>query len=359
MLLYINTIHDTVKFTLEFNTHQQRFLDVMVTLNNGSISTSLYRKETDCNTALLRTSYHPPNVFKGVLSGHLTRLHRITSDHTELQQKTTEISTEYQERGYTSDEILDCLKKVKQGPEPSQPAIKDRPNFPILLCQYGPHIPLLRRVIKNHWATITSDPNLRKIFPEPPRLVFRKARAISNWVTRSDIKNKEKPRKLFLTKKGTYPCMNCCHCSAVIKGDVLYHPTQGYKIPIKGSFTCQSKNVIYVIKCPCGLPYVGQTSRSIKTRISEHKSTIRAFYKDPNKFEDKKETTLARHFHQYNHNVSDLKWQVIDQINTNNPNDDTKRLLLRQEVFWIHTLNSLQPTGLNEDCNYNSAWKRS
>lgn len=49
---------------------------------------------------------------------------------------------------------------------------------------------------------------------------------------------------------------------------------KGYPIPVKGQYTCNSMNVIYILKCPCGKCYVRQTSRSIKVRVNEHRSCI-------------------------------------------------------------------------------------
>lgn len=357
MLAYINTIHPTIKFTLEADVNQQRFLDVLVTKSGNTVNTSLFKKSTDCNTALLRNSFHPPNVFKSVLTGHLTRLRRNTSSDSEFTTKCAEIINDYHLRGYSKKETDECIKNTLK-PRGS-PSTKNQPNT-ILLCQYGTHIPLLRRTIKKHWTAIQSDPSLKRIFPDPPRLIFRKGRSISNIVTKSDISatpsnGANKQLTFAPQKRGTFPCLNCCNCSAIIKGENIHHPSQGHKIKVKNYYTCTSKNVIYLIKCPCGLAYVGQTSRMVKTRISEHKSTIRSFQKDPTKFEEKKETSLARHFHTHKHVVSDLKWQIIDQVKPK-PNTDTKQLLLQTEVKWIHKLKTLHPGGLNEECNYNLAW---
>lgn len=73
-------------------------------------------------------------------------------------------------------------------------------------------------------------------------------------------------------KKGTFTCLNCQNCSSKIKGDQICHSRKGYKIPIQGYYTCNSENVIYQLKCPCGKSYIGQTSHSIKIRLNEHKS---------------------------------------------------------------------------------------
>lgn len=152
------------------------------------------------------------------------------------------------------------------------------------------------------------------------------------------------------------PCIKCSNCSAILKGDYITHPSLGHKIPIKGFFSCESKGVIYFLKCPCGLGYVGQTSRIVRTRITEHKSKIRQFIggSEPNEGSDS-ETAVARHFLEHRHQVSDLKWCVLEQINTHLESNQFKKRLLSREIFWIHQLDTLCPGGLNEECNYNLA----
>lgn len=102
---------------------------------------------------------------------------------------------------------------------------------------------------------------------------------------------------------------------------------------------------------------MGQTSRPIKTRITEHKSVIRSFIKNPEKIQDKKakETSLARHFATTKHTVADLKWRVIDSIENYNSEKELSSKLLKREVYCIHTLQTLQPKGLNEECLYTYA----
>lgn len=75
----------------------------------------------------------------------------------------------------------------------------------------------------------------------------------------------------------TNACMSCQNCNAIIKGLTLNHPTQGYPIQHRGQYTCNSSNVAYLIKFPCGKCYVEQTSQAIKVRLNEHRSSIKQF----------------------------------------------------------------------------------
>ena len=95
-----------------------------------------------------------------------------------------------------------------------------------------------------------------------------------------------------------------------------------------------------MLKCPCGKAYVGKTSRALKTRIAEHRSTIR---------NGDEKSPVALHFKQAHHNVSSLRYLGIEKVHLPRRGGDIDNLLLRREVWWIHYLKTMAPIGLNED----------
>lgn len=364
-LAHINTVHPTIKFTLEYDTHVQKFLDVMVTRRDHQLETSIFRKPTDVDNTLLRSSYHPPGVFRGILTGHLLRLKRIITDETMYVKKSLELASEYAKQGYPKKEIDTALEVASKRSRASllerKPPVKGKDRL-IFTCNYGPHIPMLRQSIRKHWEIIKSDPNLKDLFPETPTLVFKKGKSISNFLVRGDI-TPHTSQQVFINsrsqKRGTFPCLHCTNCASILKGVKFKHPLKDTEITARGHFTCNTTGAIYLLQCPCGLAYVGQTSRHIKTRLNEHKSVIRTFLKNPGKTEQdskkKKETTLAKHFAEHGHTISDLKWRILETVNPGESNNELKRNLLKRETYWIHTLGTLAPQGLNEECLYGNA----
>ncbi|CAJ0919390.1 unnamed protein product [Ranitomeya imitator] len=141
-------------------------------------------------------------------------------------------------------------------------------------------------------------------------------------------------------RNGTFPCLNCQQCSNVLKGDSFTHPQSGKRFPIKGQFNCNSSFVVYLIKCPCGLGYVGETTQHIRDRISKHKSTIRC---------GRTLLPIPAHFLQNNHNVAQLRFQVIDHVRFLRRGGDRIKRLKERESFWIYTLQTLAPHGLNRE----------
>lgn len=74
---------------------------------------------------------------------------------------------------------------------------------------------------------------------------------------------------------GNYMCGNCAQCAFTYKCNSFSHPHTGRNILIHCTITRSSTHFIYLIRCPCGIAYVGKTSRSLHIQICKHCSNIR------------------------------------------------------------------------------------
>ena len=117
-------------------------------------------------------------------------------------------------------------------------------------------------------------------------------------------------------------------CSPTFKSN---YPQNRTVYHIRHSFSCKSTNVIYLITCSkFKKQYVGCTTTQLNTRISHHRSSIN----------NKRSTYLHKHFNLPDHSITHLK---VQPINTTNSQQDLYNL----EHFWISTLRTLNPYGLN------------
>ena len=136
-----------------------------------------------------------------------------------------------------------------------------------------------------------------------------------------------------LVKKCGHPkCATCQHlqCQSSFKSTKTKR-----HYPIRHNFTCNSENVIYLITCTkCRKQYVGMTTQKLSTRLNHHRTNIFT----------KRRTYLHSHFNLPDHTIKNLTIQAIDKVNTN-PNDPSE--LRKLEKFWIKTLQTYQPIGLN------------
>ncbi|KAG8454238.1 hypothetical protein GDO86_000760 [Hymenochirus boettgeri] len=80
------------------------------------------------------------------------------------------------------------------------------------------------------------------------------------------------------TQNGTSPCLQkkCETCKYIHTGDRIPIPGTQHRFEIKGTFSCKSSNVVYLIlcsRCPSGL-YVGETGQTLRQKMNSHRFTI-------------------------------------------------------------------------------------
>lgn len=107
---YLNSINNTVKFTLTHSTEKLAFLDTMVVIRDGTLTTELYRKPTDKNTILHFKSSHSRNVVKALPYSQFLRARRITQDEKKWGDTLEGMADDFLERGYPS-QIVDKHKQ--------------------------------------------------------------------------------------------------------------------------------------------------------------------------------------------------------------------------------------------------------
>lgn len=61
---------------------------------------------------------------------------------------------------------------------------------------------------------------------------------------------------------------------------------------------------------------------------------------------------VPHHFIIAGHNVSQMRFQVIEEISALQRGSNSIKLLKKRESFWIHTLKTLTPHGLNRECDF-------
>lgn len=119
--------------------------------------------------------------------------------------------------------------------------------------------------------------------------------------------------------------------------------------PVQNYINCNSKNVPYTIICTqCNCQYIGCTSNALKIRIRRHLSDVT----NPSSLNV---SAASRHFISvHNRDVSHFKFMGIEKVQNNGRGGDIKQKLLMREAFWILTLGTRAPDGLNirQDLRY-------
>ncbi|XP_041437942.1 uncharacterized protein LOC121399966 [Xenopus laevis] len=299
-----NESHSTIKFTYEYSFSEINFLDVTISLTNGIINTDLYRKSVEKNNMLHVRSFHSPKVKKAIPKGQFIRAKRITSRTAKYNEVKLSLTKQFKERGYESNTINNAMKEVDTIPRSELLCQKKKEcsNQKIaFVSTFNSNSNKMENIIKKYWPLIQADRQFGHLFTEQPRFCYKRGRSLKDILYPSDTRQK---KSLFQgrKKKGTYPYLSCNCCSSIIKGSKINHPSKGYEINLNVYATCKSTHMVYLLKCPCGLGYVGQTSREVKMRIQEHKRNIKNF-----KENTQTDTSISKHFFICKHNLMQLR----------------------------------------------------
>lgn len=327
---------------MEHNAEKMNFLDILIYKDSNKLLSNLYRKNTDKNSILHGQSFHPVSLKRGLPISQFNRIRRICSNDSDYKAQAEDLTTRFRQRQYKDKWILnakkrfdnvtqsECLEKVKN---------KQTVNKLNCVIQYSPLSKDFEKIIHKHWHIIQSDSTLKEL-SEPPRVVLKRPPNLNNMLVRADLPSLTQPHFLQQVPHGNYRCGHCAQCNFTHKSTTFNHPRTGKSYPIKGVISCNTNNVIYMLRCPCGLAYIGKTNRALKHRISEHRSNIRNH--------DQK-SPVALHFSHAQHPVSSLRYTGIEKVNLPRRGGDIDTILLQREAFWMFTLDTLSPKGLNED----------
>ena len=141
---------------------------------------------------------------------------------------------------------------------------------------------------------------------------------------------------LCTNKRHNYPSgtTSCQTCNIFINDQSFKSNLTGkeYKTVSYGRLSCG------LLCAHCGLVYVGETGRSLRSRMNGHRSAIKKGG----------QSLLHRHFHQPDHSVDDMRAQILEKVYHNSENSTLLTTFHRtRELFWIKVLGTAKPYGFN------------
>ena len=331
-LSFCNNFHPSIKFTSESSPSEIPFLDTLTKIVDGRIVTDLFVKPTDKHQYLLPSSCHPPHVAKNIPFGQALRYKRICSTDETFNHRARTLVQNFTDRGYDKSDVLDKVDKVRvlERSETLKYNEKQQSDRVPLVTTYHPDLPKLSKILRKRWDIITTSDRLTNVFTHHPVMAFRRPKNLKDMLVRAKI------NKPVRGSGGCSPCdkPRCQVCFCIQRTDLFQSKATGSNFTIRQHINCNTTNLIYIIECrQCQVQYVGESRNALRIRFNNHKSSIR----HPNTV-----TPISIHFNLPDHSISDIILTGIDH----NPewNDDERK---RKESFWILTLCSKQPVGLN------------
>ncbi|XP_048344203.1 uncharacterized protein LOC125428333 [Sphaerodactylus townsendi] len=340
LVTWLNTLEISIQFTGQSSSNRINFLDTTIYFNDlQQITFAPYHKPVEKNMALHYNSYHPKHLLNNLPYSQLIRIKRNSTTREVFQTEANRTLTNYSRRGYPQRILHRAMARIENQPrtqllEYKKTSTQNRITWPI---NYTPNTMNLKKIINKYWHVLTHIPGCTM----PPLVAFRRTDNLRQFLIRADICKTERPLPPII---GHFKCGHCSLCNMSLNTTEIRDPQHDNRFWKMSHFsTCNAKQCVYLIICPCKLSYVGMTTRFLKQRLYEHMSALRT---------KKEEAPLTKHFLEKQHTERDFKFMVLFLYRGNVEDVNTvKRVLLRQEAWWIHLLNSCQ-TGLNKDLDF-------
>ena len=113
----------------------------------------------------------------------------------------------------------------------------------------------------------------------------------------------------------------CSTCPYIEPNKIFKATATNYRVDLNSEMDCTTTNVCYAITCGvarCSQQYIGQTSKSLRERFSQHIGYV-----------DKNIEATGKHFNLPGHDKSDMKATVVEKIHS-------KEVWVREEIESIH-----------------------
>lgn len=348
--IFLNSLIPDIEITLKHSHDKVDFLDTTVykvsdnnsiSENNCMLNTKIYFKDTDTHQLLHTESFHPKHTTTGVLKSQVLRFKRISSTYEDYAEACYILFQALQQRGYSRSKLRKMKRDVWLLQDQPKTAAATKPGqtnlIPLVLRynQFGNKFMHLWKNIINNNSEL-SDCRLVAAYSKNRNLasylVSSKLKPLQTNGTTANKQNKQNSSNTF-TACGSGRCYTCrFHAS---NQSHFQSTTQHTQFNFTGNFSCDSSNIIYLITCrKCLLQYVGETGRTFRERMTDHRSTVKT----------NKKTAIGIHFNRPDHSVLDIQAIAIEQIG-NGPHCEISRK--QRESFWQTKLGTKFPLGLN------------
>lgn len=295
-----NSAHPSISFSYQYSPSTVNFLDVNVTVSEGKLITKLYRKPTDKQQYLHFQSSHVKHCKTGIPYSQAHRFRRICSKEEDFNDNCKELRSALLKQKYPVEIIDNAIDRARnlnrsdilRGTKTSH----DKPQTNLVLT-HSASVPKVSSILKKHYNILTQSERLKHIFPEPPRVVYRRNKNIRDVLTSSKIRTQ--------TTGGCSPCgkPRCQICTHMSTTDTAVSSASDFRLKIKGNLNCDSSNVVYLLECTvCHLQYIGQTQKSFRSRFNNHKSHSKTLPSLP----------LSKHVNLPGHSFDHLRATILE-----------------------------------------------
>ena len=265
----LNSLDGSIQFTHECSNKGLSFLNLFLYIDKQELLTDIYYKNTDSHDYLPFNSCHPRHIKVNIPKTLARIICTIVQDPQRKLYRLSELKTWLLKAKYPPGLINNCFYQVLQMDQLALRTKRIRDKSQILpFVQKNPDV---YKYLLNAFNFLLSSQKYANLF-QGTRLIRseRQPRNLGRLLQSSFF-------SLSRPKWGVTRCnqKKCKACKFVQEVDSFYFHRVNINFKIRAKFTCESRNLIYVIVChACDKYYIGSTG-NLRGRISGHKSDLK------------------------------------------------------------------------------------
>ena len=180
----LNTFDPHLQFTMDVGEHGLHFLDLLISIVNNRMETTVYSKPTDTHLYLNANSSHPKSQILGIAKGVALKLRPICSRDVDFWEKSRIYMKYPTDCGHDSAYVNRAFGVV--GAMTREEARTSRRKVCrdscVSVTKFNPRAPDIRKIFCKHCSVLDSDEQAKKILPEGAIFVLYKRNANSEEV---------------------------------------------------------------------------------------------------------------------------------------------------------------------------------
>lgn len=268
----LNSLDNKLRFTCEISdsTKGIPFLDTLVLIENGSITTDIYHKPTDTYNYLPFNSAHPRATKINIPYNLARRIRMIVKKPETRTIRYQELFHNLKDKGYPTKIIMDATDEAEKLDREITMASKNQQSNKVLtmVYTYNPNNVDIQNVIMNTIGCLDSSEIMSDILKKN-KLIFSKKQPPNLKELLTNARFKKEASEFVSRTCGK----NCQTCKIITEGSEILFKKNNFNFRIKYNFTCLSKNLIYVINCTsCNKQYIGETGGTLRIRMNLHRN---------------------------------------------------------------------------------------
>ena len=271
----LQNVHPNIKLTVETSKKEIPFLDILIIKNGCKIITDIYRKPTDTQQYLHFKSHHPKTCRTSIPYTLARRICTIIVPSALRNIRLNELRNVLKERGYPITLINKGIELANSLPLNilRQAKVKDSKQPLAFVSTFNRRNPELFTEAYNHLNNLRMDDKLNDILNNTKVIKSkRQPNNLKQILTHAKFSQTNNDENYEVKKCND---RRCKVCEILIEGKIFKFKNCQTEFEVKRNFTCNSKNVVYVIQCDsCKEEYIGSTQQ-LNHRVALHKSNIK------------------------------------------------------------------------------------